>query len=92
MKSCCVETKKSKCHFSLHISTPPQQDAAAVSVKSEPTEKECANKKKTNNSVPPDPGPQHNSTDSSDSCDDDDDDDDQGSIVDELEVGLFSNS
>ncbi|KAM9477240.1 uncharacterized protein Hap1MRO34_010107 isoform 2-T2 [Clarias gariepinus] len=67
-----------------------KQDAAAVSVKSEPTEKECANKKKTNNSVPPDPGPQHNSTDSSDSCDDDDDDDDQGSIVDELELDMSS--
>lgn len=75
-----------------------QQDtgAAAASVKSKPTERECENKKKTNNCVPPDPGPQCNSvaTESSDSCDDlnDDDDDDEDSLVDELEVGLFSAS
>ncbi|XP_058241432.1 uncharacterized protein si:dkey-33c12.4 isoform X2 [Hemibagrus wyckioides] len=71
--------------------------AAPASVKSKPTERECENKKKTNNSVPPDPGPQCNSvaTESSDSCDDlddddDDDDNDKDSLVDELELDMSS--
>ncbi|XP_053476958.1 uncharacterized protein si:dkey-33c12.4 isoform X1 [Ictalurus furcatus] len=70
-----------------------KQDDAAVPVKSKPTERECQNKKKTNNSVPPDPGPQHNSvtTESSDSCDDDDDaDDEKESVGDELELDMSS--
>ncbi|KAF4090246.1 hypothetical protein AMELA_G00049600 [Ameiurus melas] len=70
-----------------------KQDDAAVPVKPKPSERECENKKKTNNSVPPDPGPQHNSvaTESSDSCDEDDDaDDEKESVVDELELDMSS--
>lgn len=78
-------------HVSLVFFSP--QDAAAVPVKSKPTEKECENKTKTNNSVPPHPDPQCNSVapESSDSCDEDGSDDEE-SIVDDLEVGLFSMS
>ncbi|KAK3554412.1 hypothetical protein QTP70_023054 [Hemibagrus guttatus] len=72
--------------------------AAPASVKSKPTERQCENEKKKNNSVPPDPGPQCNSiaTESSDSCDDFDDDDDdyddndKDSVVDELELDMSS--
>lgn len=72
-----------------HFPPPSPQDAAAVPVKSKPTEKECENRKKRNNSVPPHPDPQCDSVapESSDSCDDNDDD--QESIADDLEVGLF---
>ncbi|KAK2852779.1 hypothetical protein Q7C36_007980 [Tachysurus vachellii] len=70
-----------------------KQDAAsAAPVKSKPTERECESKKKTNNSVLPDPDPQCNSqvTESSDSFDDDDDDDDKESEADELELDMSS--
>ncbi|XP_060781724.1 stress-induced-phosphoprotein 1 [Neoarius graeffei] len=68
-----------------------KQDAAAVPVKSKPTEKECENRKKRNNSVPPHPDPQCDSVapESSDSCDDNDDDD-QESIADDLELDMNS--
>ncbi|KAI5108157.1 hypothetical protein C0J45_1751 [Silurus meridionalis] len=66
-----------------------KQNAAAVPDKSQPTESE--NKEKTNNGVPPDPGPKCSSiaSESSDSCNEDDGDDNE-SIIDELELDMSS--
>ncbi|KAF7710563.1 uncharacterized protein si:dkey-33c12.4 isoform X2 [Silurus meridionalis] len=66
-----------------------KQNAAAVPDKSQPSESE--NKEKTNNGVPPDPGPKCSSiaSESSDSCNEDDGDDNE-SIIDELELDMSS--